>query len=72
MEEQIKDNRLEQVYEQWITQWNSIQFPKNISWQDKFSEYQKWRDFLSFWLENLKGRDMNEALEVYKLTNLTK
>jgi hypothetical protein len=65
----IKDSRLEDIYNQWITQWKAIEFSKDTKWIDKFKEYQKWKRFWDFWVENIKGRDMNEALEVYKLSN---
>lgn len=69
MEETKEDLRLKQIIEEWMTQWLAIEHPKNMSWVDKFQEYTKWRKFRDFWINNVKGLSMPEALSAYKMLN---
>ena len=67
MEDTKDDLRLKQIIDEWTTQWLAIEHPKDISWIEKFEEYVKWRKFRNFWIDNVKGLSMPEALSAYKM-----
>lgn len=62
-----RDLQLEELYDQWKAQWDSIEFSNNVPKLDKFLEYQKWVRFREWWAENMKGRTLNEALIGYRI-----